>query len=608
MALRIYLLFLLSLLHFSVLGQETGTIHKDTLKEKQKENLEKLEDLSKKSKFGKFTHRLIFRPINKKRRPRNTERVSFTSSEGKVIRNINIVTLDPFGFSISDTTRIPDTWLEKAGNAVHVKTKQFTIKNLLLFKKNQPLDSLLVRESERLIRSQRYVRQVTITPKPLSEDSVDIYIRVLDSWSLVPTGTLSPSKGTFMLTERNFAGFGHRFGNTLRQDFDENQTAYSANYSIPNMWNSYINTTVTYDLDLLNNHKKSIDVSRTFFSPFTRWAGGVYFDEVLLRDSLPDFSENYAMHNFKSATQDFWGGYSFRLSSDKSERFRTFNLITALRYQHIKYVENAPFEYDKVGYFSNEKLYLASIGISSRQYVQDKYLYNYDIIEDIPIGKTYLLTGGFRDKNHQKTPYFGAKYAFGNYYNWGYFSSGIEIGSFFNSGELEQSTISWKTLYFTNLKQLGDWHFRQFIQPQIVLGFNRLDFIKDRLTMEGATGIEGINNFAKGTQKALLTLQTQSYAPGMWYGFRFSPFLNFTMGFLGDEEQFLFNSRLYSRIGLGVLITNDYLVFNSFQISFAFYPVIPNDGSNIFKTNSFKNNDFGLQDFQIGKPMVVPYE
>lgn len=608
MALRIYLLFLLSLLHFSVLGQETGTIHKDSLKKNQKEKLEKLEDLSKKSKFGKFTHRLIFKPINKKRRPRNTERVSFTNSEGKIIRNINIVTLDPFGFSISDTTRIPDSWLEKAGNAVHVKTKQFTIRNLLLFKKNQQLDSLLVRESERLIRSQRYVRQVTITPEPLSEDSVDIYIRVLDSWSLVPTGTISPTKGTFNLTERNFAGFGHRFGNTLRQDFDENQTAYSAYYSVPNMWNSYINTTLTYDLDLLDNHKKSIDVSRTFFSPFTKWAGGVYFDEVLLRDSLPDVSENYAMHNFKSATQDFWGGYSFRLSSDKSERFRTFNLITALRYQNIRFTENAPVEYDNVGYFSNEKLYLASIGISSRQYVQDKYLYNYDIIEDIPIGKTYLLTGGFRDKNHQKTPYFGAKYAFGNYYNWGYFSSGIEIGSFFNSGELEQSTISWKTLYFTNLKQLGDWHFRQFIQPQVVLGFNRLDFIKDRLTMEGATGIEGINNFAKGTQKALLTLQTQSYAPGMWYGFRFSPFLNFTMGFLGDEEQFLFDSRLYSRIGLGVLITNDYLVFNSFQISFAFYPVIPNDGSNIFKTNSFKNSDFGLQDFQIGKPMVVPYE
>src|SRR5690606_23839667 len=136
----------------------------------------------------------------------------------------------------------------------------------------------------------------------------------------------------------------------------------------------------TYDLDLLNNHKKSIDLSRTFFSPFTKWAGGVYFDEVLLRDSLPDFSQHYAMHNFKSTTQDFWGGYSFSLSNDKSERFRTFNLITALRYQHIKYTENAPLEYDNVGYFSNEKLYLASIAISSTKYAKNKYHYNYDII------------------------------------------------------------------------------------------------------------------------------------------------------------------------------------------------------------------------------------
>ncbi|MFA7445164.1 MAG: POTRA domain-containing protein [Flavobacteriaceae bacterium] len=603
---RLFLLLLLA--HFSVFAQETGTIHKDSLKQTQKEKLEKLEDLSKQSKVGKFVHRLIFKPINKKRKSRNIERVSFASSEGKIIRNIHITTLDPFGFSVSDTARIPDTWLEKAGNSIHVKTKQFTIRNLLLFRKNQPLDSLLIRESERLIRSQGYVRQVTITPQPLSEDSVDVHIRVLDSWSLVPDGAITSTKGTFTLTERNFIGLGHRFGNTMQQDFEDNRTAYSTYYSIPNIWNSYINTTFTYNLDLLDNYQKSININRTFFSPLTRWAGGVYLDQKFLRDSLPDPAQVYALHNFKSETQDFWGGYSFGLSKERTESLRTFNLITALRYQNINYTEKASIIYDSLGYFSDEKLYLASIGISSRQYVQDKYLYNYDIIEDIPIGRNYILTGGFRNKNHQKTSYFGAKYAVGNYYNWGYFSSSIEAGSFFDSGEMEQSTINLKALYFTNLKQYGSWHFRQFIQPQLVLGFNRMDFVKDRLTMAGTTGIEGLNQFAKGTHKAQLTLQTQSYAPGMWYGFRFSPFLNFTMGFLGDKDHFILDSRMYSRIGLGVLITNDYLVFNSFQISFAFYPVIPNEGSDIFKTNSFKNSDFGLQDFQIGKPMVVPFE
>ena len=76
---------------------------------------------------------------------------------------------------------------------------------------------------------------------------------------------------------------------------------------------------------------------------------------------------------------------------------------------------------------------------------------------------------------------------------------------------------------------------------------------------------------------------------------------------IGNEQDAIFNKKLYSSFGIGVLISNDYLVFNSFQLSLAFYPSIPNEGANIFKTNSFKNNDLSLPDYQIGKPTVVPY-
>jgi hypothetical protein len=66
------------------------------------------------------------------------------------------------------------------------------------------------------------------------------------------------------------------------------------------------------------------------------------------------------------------------------------------------------------------------------------------------------------------------------------------------------------------------------------------------------------------------------------------------------------NSQLYAEIGIGVLIKNDYLVFNTFQLSLAFYPIIPGSHS-AFKFNSFKTADFGFGDFDIGKPDVVPY-
>jgi hypothetical protein len=47
--------------------------------------------------------------------------------EGKVIRNISIVTLDPFGYSDIDTTVNPKR-AERTGNRLHLKTKKLAIK------------------------------------------------------------------------------------------------------------------------------------------------------------------------------------------------------------------------------------------------------------------------------------------------------------------------------------------------------------------------------------------------------------------------------------------------------------------------------------------------
>jgi hypothetical protein len=77
---------------------------------------------------------------------------------------------------------------------------------------------------------------------------------------------------------------------------------------------------------------------------------------------------------------------------------------------------------------------------------------------------------------------------------------------------------------------------------------------------------------------------------------------------LGDSEQGFKNSKVYSQIGLGVLIKNENLVFNTFQISIAFYPLIPGIGQDVFKMNSLKTTDFGFRDFEIDKPSIINYQ
>lgn len=577
---------------------------------------QKIEDYSKKTKFKKFVYRLLFKSQRSETKSQKNERKkffikkSFDRNEGKIIREIRIETLDPFGFSVDNYKDEPEKGFEKFGNRLHLKTKNWTIRNLLLFRKNQPLDSLAAKESERLIRSQRYVRSVIIKPVeiPGSIDSVDVSVRVLDSWSLIPTGAISGSRGNFDLTERNWFGLGHEIENDFSRRFADGKRAYKGSYIINNIRDTYIKTTFTYENDLNDNVRRSAKLERQFFSPLTRLAYGAYFENRFYVDSLPNNAAVFANQVFKLETQQYWAGHSFKIFEGKSEDFRSTNLVTTFGYKNVSYIANPSLEYDPSQFFASEKLYLTTIGLNTRKFQEDKYLFNFGNIEDVPFGQVYALTAGFQDKNNRRRSYFGGRFAYGTYFPIGYAGINIELGSFFDAGNSQETTLRVEANYFTNLMSIGSWRVRQFIVPTLVIGSHRAAIIKDRVTINERNGISGFDNpLINGTKKLFTTFQTQTYVPGNWHGFHFSPFFNMTIGALGNQSDKFLNGKLYSIFSLGVLINNDYLVFNSFQISFSFYPSIPYQGENLLKTNTFKNDDLSLPDFQIGEPIIVPY-
>ena len=106
----------------------------------------------------------------------------------------------------------------------------------------------------------------------------------------------------------------------------------------------------------------------------------------------------------------------------------------------------------------------------------------------------------------------------------------------------------------------------------------------------------------------LITFQTQGYSPWSLWGFRLNPFLSYTFGMLSDDNDNFTKSKMFSQFGAGLIISNDYLVFDSFQISFSFYPNIPGIGDNIFKTNAFKTNDIGYQNLDFSIPKIIEYK
>lgn len=602
---RFYPLFFISLFINGFTFAQTEPAKKDsTLMYK------KLESFSGRTKFKKFLYRLIFKPVPKSQDKRNRDpdrklliKKSYHGFEGKIIRQINVVTLDPFGYSMYDTTETKQNFLFEAGNKLHIKSQNITIRNLLLIHRNQKFDSLRVYESERLIRNMEYVSNVSfdVVNVPNSKDSVDINIRELDNWSMVPKAIISTSRNTLSLEDENFMGFGHGFQGVFTRNFSSGINGFQTSYTIPNIRNTYVSAMLFYKVDGYHNFTRSIQFDRPFFSPLAKWAAGAYLSTQISKDSLKVVNAPYVRLNLKFDTQDYWAAKAFRVFKGNTVDERVTNLIVSLRYLRIRYFERPADVYDPVHFYSNEDFFMAGVGLSSRKYFQDRYIYNYGFVEDIPVGKVFGLTTGYQIKNNLIRRYLGLEYSEGNYHSWGYMSTNIVFGTFFHASNLEQGVVTGGINYFTPLFEIGKWKFRQFVKPQITIGINRT--VNDSLTLKDRNGLDGFNSSAlTGTKRLLFSVQTQSYAPWNFIGFRFGPYLVCSAGMLGSSAKGFRNSKLYSEIGLGVLIRNENLVISTFQFSISFYPSIPGSGLDVFKINAFSTTDFGLTDFVIGKP------
>ena len=566
------------------------------------------EENNKKSKLGRFFNKMVYK--NNKRLVANAPEIKntqhFELGEGKVIRNIRIVTLDPFGYSDSDSLRAPNTHLEKIGNKLHLKTKKFTIKNFLIFKEGDRFDSLKVKESERLLRTQNFIRRVTMYPIPTAHpDTVDVLIRELDSWSIYPTGSASTSSYRIKLRDRNFAGLGHDLTLQYTSRYKENKQGVYFNYTVNNIQNTFVRANVVYNQEVWGNYVKGVALDRPFYSPYTKWAGGASLSQRFRRDSLPDLNEKYSYESLKYNTFDSWAGYSVPLFKSYKNKPVITNLRTSFRYIRQTYTERPQDQYDPHGYYKDQRSYLGSISLSSINYVQDQYIFNYNIIEDVQVGKVLALTGGMQDRYDKQRPYFGAKFAMGGYTRLGYFSGNIEWGSYFYKDKAEQGALRIEGTYFTKLFMLGNWRFRHFITPQLIYGYKRFDYIGDELRLDNV--IQGIRaQKVTGSKRFAIAYHWQSYAPYEWKGFRFNPYFNFEGAFISNEDSKLFDSRMYSKFSIGIVANNDYLVFSKLAISLVFYPVMPDTGQSVIRANSRQYN-MALPDFNYDRPRPVPY-
>jgi len=534
----------------------------------------------------------------------------------KIIRHINIVTLDPFGTDIEDTSKRETNIFENTGNIIHTKSKKFNIRNRLLFKEDEKLDKLKLHESERIIRSNDFISDVTIRidTNYKSKDSVDIIIRAQDRWSINNDGNFARGNYKVAASDNNFLGTGHQFGTAFTKPnlFDTTIITYRFRYFAPYIKQTFVTVGAQY-VNEVGNEYSGLTISRSFFSPLTRWAGGIdvyNYNTKAILSSTPINPTDTAITqdiNIRYWTQDVWFGWAIPLS-DTSFQSRTTNLVFAARLWDKNYQHGPTDEFDPLYNNQNQTNYLLSVGISQRGYYKDKYIYKYGVTEDVPIGLLLSATVGYQTRSVYNRHYLGFRSSYGVKYKGGNASVYLEMGTYASTKMgYEQGTLNNGIQGFSNIFKLpGRMLFRQFMALDLTIGINRS--VYDRITINEVKGLKGFNPVGlSGSNKLVLSSVTILYLPWQMLGFRFAPIFYCGFGTIGDENVSFAHDILFPVLGVGLQIRNEYLMFNSFLITVGFYPFIPNVGSNIVKMNPFGRNDFQFQNFGAGKPGEVGY-
>jgi len=303
-------------------------------------------------------------------------------SQAAQIGNITYKIADVF--DLSDPKE--DNFAFKFLNFFHFKTRQFVLENQLLFKSGDPYSAQLIEETERNIRSNRYIYDAWITPIRYQDGKVDIQIKTQDTWSLSFGFSFDNAGGesdtSLFIEERNLLGLGTRL--TLVKSSDIDRTENRVSYRDNNIAGKYI----AFGFDYSNNsdgYFRALEVQRPFYAFNVTDAYGFKINSEQLTEKLylDGIIIDQYQHGISNAS--IFYGFSKGLVRNRTLRWNIGTSYSENQFNELSNGEtNNPLP-------SDNKTVALSIGAN---YIQNRYIKtkNFEHImrtEDVNIGRDF---------------------------------------------------------------------------------------------------------------------------------------------------------------------------------------------------------------------------
>jgi len=527
---------------------------------------------------------------------------------GKIIRNIKIQVLKPFGPSIGDTNIPTMSTLGEALNKSHINTQNITIRKNLFFKPNDSINPYELVENTNQLANLQYIEDASIVVTNVVGDSVDILVLAKDKFPWLPgIDIYDISKFTAYLTHVNVFGLGHAVKAGMTMDSKSSPLIYVSELAYYNS-NIYKQVSGIVNFAIGDYAKKYQLILNRNLTPYSISTGGGL--ELLLQEEnivIDPKDINQSAWYFKYRYYDIWASQILHnKSKSKSSKKAPLFVIPGIRSSKKDYLYRPYVSIDSNSRFVNYTQFLGNIALVKQNYYRTNFLNSFGKAEYIAYGFQATITGGYTWSEFMTNPYLGLGYkAIRHAKDVGYFIGDFQIGSHF-SDSLFQGAIKMNLSFMSQVFKRKNYRYRFFISLKYTSGIDRIT--DDLLYLGEDYGFVGMKNQAYyGRSRTFSEIYAISYTPWYFLGFRFAVFAFYSGGFMGNDGRPIIQNQFISSFGLGVYTKNDFLAFNSFQVRVAYFPITPNEISHFgisFSTIGLLSNN----NFLITKPAVVDYE
>ena len=462
-----------------------------------------------------------------------------------------------------------DNFLFRLANKLHIRTRPSVIQRFLLFKSGETVSVQKIEESERLLRTARYIYSVDIRPVGYHDGIVDIEVKTRDTWTLQPSFNFSRLGGSsssgFTLKEANLLGFGTAIGFAKTSDVDRSGTEFSVSQNhVFGGWTAIGLTLANYG----DGNRQSFTFGRPFYALDTRWAANVsaLHDERI--ESIYSDGNIVGRYRHKQDSGEVFGGWSNGLIDGWTHRYSV-----GLSYQADTYTidptlvppASVPTDQTLVSPFLRYEVIEDNYEkVTNRDKIQRPEFLALGFNSRLQVGRALTSLGSTSDLwTYSATVSDGVHVQRGND-----LLGSASLSGQYGDGRGERELLSGSVRYFVP-------HFKRAVFYAAASGDTlRNPEVSDLLLLGGDNGLRGYPlRYQSGEHRALFTVEERVYTD--WYLFRLfrvggAVFYDVGRAW-GGPNQNTVNPGWLSDVGFGLRILNDRASFgNVLHVDIAF--------------------------------------